>query len=177
MLYHPIKIKEIDVSLKIIPKVPGVRIIYDVPVLRAAAELRKALGKLTDNDRERLIIQMGPKTYNCSDVTIHIFETISQVRIEDLSTRPRHAKLFCPEKLSSDKAMEIAMYILDSYSVEVTMPSKSKEQHDLMQAVLHSEELSEKTGIPQDVAKEFIDADKREGLYQKDTDKEMSKSK
>jgi hypothetical protein len=39
------------------------------------------------------------------------------------------------------------------------MPSKSKAQHRLMEAVAHSEEFARKTGIPQEVAKEFVKED------------------
>jgi hypothetical protein len=46
------------------------------------------------------------------------------------------------------------------------MPSKSKQQHDLMQAVAHDKELSEKTEIPREVAKEFVAADKAAGKFQ-----------
>lgn len=39
------------------------------------------------------------------------------------------------------------------------MPSKSPAQHRLMQAVAHNSEFARKVGIPQDVGKEFADAD------------------
>jgi len=39
------------------------------------------------------------------------------------------------------------------------MPSKSKAQHRLMEAVAHSEEFAKKTGIPQEVALEFVRED------------------
>jgi hypothetical protein len=45
------------------------------------------------------------------------------------------------------------------------MPSKSKKQHDTMQAAAHSEKFAKKVGIPQDVAQEFVDADKKAGKY------------
>lgn len=47
------------------------------------------------------------------------------------------------------------------------MPSRSKKQHDLMQAVAHSVEFSKKAGVPQSVAREFTQADKKEGKYGK----------
>ena len=46
------------------------------------------------------------------------------------------------------------------------MPSKSKKQHRLMQAVAHSVEFSKKVGIPQNVGKDFEAADKRASRYQ-----------
>jgi hypothetical protein len=39
------------------------------------------------------------------------------------------------------------------------MPSKSKAQHRLMEAVAHSKEFAKKTGIPQEVAQEFVKED------------------
>jgi hypothetical protein len=45
------------------------------------------------------------------------------------------------------------------------MPSKSKKQERLMQAAAHNEKFSKKVGIPQDVAQEFVDADKKAGKY------------
>lgn len=41
------------------------------------------------------------------------------------------------------------------------MPSKTKKQAKAMQAAAHSKDFAEKVGIPQKVAKEFVEADKR----------------
>lgn len=43
------------------------------------------------------------------------------------------------------------------------MPSKSKKQAKLMQAVAHNKEFAKKVGIPQKVGKEFAAADKSKG--------------
>lgn len=40
------------------------------------------------------------------------------------------------------------------------MPSKSKKQHDFMQAVAHSEKFAKKVGVPMSVGKDFSEADK-----------------
>jgi hypothetical protein len=40
------------------------------------------------------------------------------------------------------------------------VPSHSKKQHDLMQAVAHNPEFAKKTGIPQKVGRDFVEADK-----------------
>jgi hypothetical protein len=40
------------------------------------------------------------------------------------------------------------------------MPSKSKKQHNLMEAVAHSPAFAKKVGIPQSVGKDFSNADK-----------------
>jgi hypothetical protein len=45
------------------------------------------------------------------------------------------------------------------------MPSVSKAQHRLMEAVAHDPAFAKKTGIPQSVGKDFADADKKEGRY------------
>jgi len=50
------------------------------------------------------------------------------------------------------------------------MPSKSKAQHNLMEAVAHSPKFAKKVGIPQKVGKDFAEADKGKkfksgGLY------------
>jgi len=50
------------------------------------------------------------------------------------------------------------------------MPSKSKAQHNLMEAVAHSAKFAKKVGIPQKVGKDFAEADKGKkfksgGLY------------
>lgn len=50
------------------------------------------------------------------------------------------------------------------------MPSKSQEQHDFMQAAAHNAEFAEKAGIPQEVAKDYVEADKEAGLWQKSDD-------
>lgn len=41
------------------------------------------------------------------------------------------------------------------------MPSKSEKQAKTMRAAAHSPEFAKKVGIPIDVAKEFVDADKK----------------
>ncbi len=45
------------------------------------------------------------------------------------------------------------------------MPSKSKAQHNLMEAVAHSAKFAKKAGIPQRVGKEFAAADKAKGKF------------
>lgn len=40
------------------------------------------------------------------------------------------------------------------------MPSKSKAQHRMMEAVAHSPKFAKKVGIPQSVGKEYAAADK-----------------
>lgn len=40
------------------------------------------------------------------------------------------------------------------------MPSKSKAQHNLMEAVAHDPAFAKKAGIPQSVGREFAQADK-----------------
>lgn len=41
------------------------------------------------------------------------------------------------------------------------MPSKTKKQHNLMNAVAHSPAFAKKVGIPVSVGKDFVAADKR----------------
>lgn len=50
------------------------------------------------------------------------------------------------------------------------MPSKSKAQKLLMNWVAHDPKASKKTGIPQKVAKEFVEADKKTETKEKKTD-------
>ena len=40
------------------------------------------------------------------------------------------------------------------------MPSKSKKQHNFMEAIAHSREFAKKAGVPQSVGKDFAAADK-----------------
>jgi hypothetical protein len=51
------------------------------------------------------------------------------------------------------------------------MPSKSKAQQRLMQAVAHSPEFAAKVGIPQSVGQEFNDADKGADILRRAADK------
>lgn len=44
------------------------------------------------------------------------------------------------------------------------MPSKSPEQHRLMEAVAHNPKFAKKVGIPQKVGEDFAEADKKQGL-------------
>ena len=46
------------------------------------------------------------------------------------------------------------------------MPSKSKKQHAMMQAVAHSPKFAKKVGIPVSVGKDFMTADKKAGKFQ-----------
>ena len=39
------------------------------------------------------------------------------------------------------------------------MPSKSKKQHNFMEAIAHSPEFAKKAGVPQSVGKDFAKAD------------------
>ncbi len=44
------------------------------------------------------------------------------------------------------------------------MPSKSKAQHNLMEAVAHSPKFAKKAGIPQSVGRDFAKADDKAGI-------------
>lgn len=57
------------------------------------------------------------------------------------------------------------------------MPSKSKAQEKLMRAAAHNKEFSDKAGIPQDVAKEFHEADKKVKANQPPPKKENERNK
>tara|TARA_R110000868_G_C10848795_1_gene760654 strand:- start:377 stop:1006 length:630 start_codon:yes stop_codon:yes gene_type:complete len=46
------------------------------------------------------------------------------------------------------------------------MPSKSKKQHNLMEAVAHNKAFAKKVGIPQSVGKDFAEADKGKSFKQ-----------
>ena len=45
------------------------------------------------------------------------------------------------------------------------MPSKSKKQHDMMEGASHDKKYAKEMGVPQKVAKEYTDADKKSGKY------------
>ena len=47
------------------------------------------------------------------------------------------------------------------------MPSHSAAQHRLIQAALHNPDIAKKRGIPQKVAKEFVEADKGKNFSEK----------
>lgn len=47
------------------------------------------------------------------------------------------------------------------------MPSKSKKQHDFMEAIAHSPEFAKKAGVPQSVGKDFAAADDKAGITKK----------
>ena len=57
------------------------------------------------------------------------------------------------------------------------MPSKSQKQHNMMVAACHSKEFADKIKISQDVACEFVEADKKEGLWQTEENKSDKQSK
>lgn len=42
------------------------------------------------------------------------------------------------------------------------MPSKSEKQARTMRAAAHDKEFADKVGIPQDVAREYVEADRKE---------------
>jgi hypothetical protein len=45
------------------------------------------------------------------------------------------------------------------------MPSKSGRQHRFFQMIAHDPDAADRTGVPQSVAREFIDADEAEGKH------------
>ena len=47
------------------------------------------------------------------------------------------------------------------------MPSKSEAQRRLMQAAAHNLGIAKKTGVPQKVAREFVEADKAKKVKRK----------
>lgn len=45
------------------------------------------------------------------------------------------------------------------------MPSKSRKQHNLIEAVAHNPKFAKKAGIPVSVGKDFVAADKKLGTF------------
>lgn len=46
------------------------------------------------------------------------------------------------------------------------MPSTSQKQHDFWEAAYHNPDFRKKAGVSKSVAKDYLDADKKEGKYQ-----------
>lgn len=57
------------------------------------------------------------------------------------------------------------------------MPSKSRKQHDFFQKVYDDPEFAKKVGVSKEIAKEFLDADKKAGLWQEKSKKKNPKPK
>ena len=55
------------------------------------------------------------------------------------------------------------------------MPSKSKKQHNFMEAIAHSPSFAKKAGVPQSVGKDFSNADKGKTFKQGGDMKESKK--
>ena len=56
------------------------------------------------------------------------------------------------------------------------MPSKSKKQHNLMAAAAHNKEFADRVGVPQEVAREFIEEDKKKEGKSKTQDQNKEKA-
>lgn len=53
------------------------------------------------------------------------------------------------------------------------MPSVSQKQHDFMKKAVQDKEYAKKRGISQELAKEYIETDKKVGLWEKDSIKKV----
>lgn len=104
---------------KIIPKVFSIRIRYKTETVVTAARIRMALGFLTRNDREKLLLEFGTSSVDCFDLDLIIIATESEVRVEDATDTPKQLKIFAPEKIDKDVAIIVAKYILASYGVSI----------------------------------------------------------
>lgn len=51
------------------------------------------------------------------------------------------------------------------------MPSSTRKQHNTIAKAAHDKEFAKKMGIPQKVAEEMLEADKRSGKFRKDKSK------
>ena len=57
------------------------------------------------------------------------------------------------------------------------MPSSSQKQHDFFEKVANNQHYADAVNVPQDVAKDFLEADAEVGLWQSDNDEESEKDK
>jgi hypothetical protein len=57
------------------------------------------------------------------------------------------------------------------------MPSKSPQQHRFMEAAAHNPEFAKRAGIPQNVAKEFVAADKKAAKKKTSKGRESTRKK
>lgn len=55
------------------------------------------------------------------------------------------------------------------------MPSSSQKQHDFFEKVANNQHYADAVNVPQDVAKDFLEADAEVGLWQSDNDEESEK--
>jgi len=67
--------------------------------------------------------------------------------------------------------------MLIELQLEEIMPSTSKKQHNLMEAVAHSPEFAKKVGIKQSVGKDFAKADDKAGITKSHKGKSVKKEK
>lgn len=56
---------------------------------------------------------------------------------------------------------------LPEESLEAAVPSRSRAEHNAMEAVAHDRKVADKLGIRQAVGREFVDADKRNKDWKK----------
>ena len=113
-------------SVVIIPTVPCIRLAYTISTIKAASRLREAFCKLTNNDRETLLVLMGSDFQDCADLTVFLIESTGNVRVELVDSRSTKVKLFTPDKLDPKNAQAVAQFILAKrfdLSVKIDAPS------------------------------------------------------
>jgi len=59
----------------------------------------------------------------------------------------------------------------------IVMPSKSRKQHNFMEAMAHSKEFASKAGVKQSVGKEFAKADDKAGITKTHKGKRIKKER
>ena len=70
------------------------------------------------------------------------------------------------------------MVLSDLHTIRgIPIPSTSKKQHNLMDAVANNPEFAAKAGIPQSVGKDFSAADKKASRFQSRKSKFYKKAK
>lgn len=107
-------------TFNLISRVPTVRIIYPIELVKAASRLRDAFRTLTNNDRYRLLILMGDNVKCPADMTFYFIESSGEnVCMEsphmDKDMIKEHVKIFTSDNADQRVMNEIAELVLTQF--------------------------------------------------------------
>ncbi len=108
--------------IRAIAPVPVFNLVYDKTLVPAAAAILEALRKLTNNNRELVIIHRSSDFLNGATLNLKLVTSSGDVRYthHDLIRSPTIGIAFVPESISDDDAHALALSYLLMLGVKVT---------------------------------------------------------
>jgi len=107
--------------IRAIEPVPVLNLVYDKTLVPAAAAILSAIRRLTNNNRELVILYKSSTPLIGATLNLQLFESAGEIRYthHDLIKTPTFGAIFTPEQIDNKDAEDLALAFLLMLGVSI----------------------------------------------------------